>query len=235
MCSGREKLYFSFGTVVLIGLLDKYLASVNLMMFNAQIYLLLEDEQEAAGGDQLEDASEIAGGDQLEDANEQKYPVVTNSSDVDPASNRKSKKKKKKNKEKSASQNPKAENFFDLLLEDLSISRKPSHQIGPENIQAVSDEAQTDIKKHVTSSILLVDPRYLKAENELRKIFGSKVVNSFENHHTGGSSRQIRGVRRAAHNPRKTILISPSSYWPRWDGSMSMVLLETKDHQNYFR
>ncbi|XP_010912108.1 uncharacterized protein [Elaeis guineensis] len=185
--------------------------------------------------DDQDDEQEVAGGDQPEDASEQKYPVVTNSSNADPASNCKSKKKKKKNKEKSASRKPNAEKSLDLILEDLSICRKASHQIGPENIKAVSDEAQTNTKKHVTSSVLLVDPRYLKAENELRKIFGSKVVNSFENHHSSGSSRQMRGGRRAAHNPRKTILISPSSYWPRWDGSMSMELLEMKDHQNYFR
>lgn len=185
--------------------------------------------------DDQENEQEVAGGDQQEDANEQEYPAVMSSSNVESASNRKLRKKKKKNKAESASRNPKAEKSLDSILENLSISGKPSHQTGPENIKAVSNEVQTSTNKHGTFSVLVVDPRYLKAENELRKIFGSKVVNSFENHQTGGSSRQIRGGRRTTHNPRKTILISPSSYWPRWDGSMSMEFLETKDHQNYFR
>ncbi|KAF9601620.1 hypothetical protein IFM89_020914 [Coptis chinensis] len=37
------------------------------------------------------------------------------------------------------------------------------------------------------------------------------------------------------HIPRKTFLVSPSAHWPRWDGSLSMELLETKNGQHFFK
>lgn len=89
--------------------------------------------------------------------------------------------------------------------------------------------------KQSASSILQVDPKFLNAENELRRIFGSKVVNSFEKGHQTGTSRQIRGGKRGSHNHRKTVLVSPLDHWPRWDGSLSMELLETRDGYHYFR
>ncbi|XP_072973351.1 uncharacterized protein [Typha angustifolia] len=185
--------------------------------------------------DEQEDEEEVDGGEPV-NAIEHRQPGVRSPTTIYPSSNRKSKKKKKKNKEEARSTTrSKSEKSFDTILEDLSIGVKPpTDQIKLRNIKAVSSDIQAKEVALRTSSILAVDPKFLKAENELRKIFGSKVVNSFENQHIGSSSRQIGG-RRAAHNPRKTLLISPSSYWPRWDGSMSMELLETKDGLHYFR
>lgn len=146
-----------------------------------------------------------------------------------PSSNRKLKKKKKKNKDES-----KVEKSLDSILEELSINTKPSNnQSLSENVKALGNEAHEN-NKNGRSSVLIVDPKYLKAENELRKIFGSKVVNSFENQHSVGSSRQMHGARQAAYL-RKTYLASPSGLWPRWDNSMTMELLETKDGMHYFR
>nr|XP_017258345.1 PREDICTED: transcription factor 25 [Daucus carota subsp. sativus] len=87
----------------------------------------------------------------------------------------------------------------------------------------------------LSSSVLQVEPKMLNAETELRRIFGSKVVNSLGRSHQAGPSRQNRGGRRGNHNHRKTILVSPLEHWPRWDGSFSMEYLETKDHYHYFR
>lgn len=87
----------------------------------------------------------------------------------------------------------------------------------------------------LSSSVLQVEPKMLNAETELRRIFGSKVVNSLGRSHQAGPSRQNRGARRGNHNHRKTILVSPLEHWPRWDGSFSMEYLETKDHYHYFR
>lgn len=183
--------------------------------------MLQEDEQEIVGGN-------------IEKVVEQGHPGVKNISDVTSVSNRKPKKKKKKNKDESMKD--KADKSIDSILADLSINTKPSSQDSElKNIKAWSKEVQPGRKKHGSTSVLLVDPKHLKAENELRKIFGSKVVNSFENKQGAGSSRHMHGARRLAHNPRKTILVSSSNYWPRWDGSMSMELLETKDGLQYFR
>jgi hypothetical protein len=147
--------------------------------------------------------------------------------------NHKSKKKKKKSKDKQAQiqKAPRDEKSLDSILEDLSITPNPYPSM-------VSEPGTNKGKSPASISVLTVDPKHLKAENELKKIFGSKVVNSFQNQNPGSSSvgmRNIHGTRRGFHNPRKTVLVTPMPYWPRWDGSLSMELIETKNGINYFR
>uniref|UniRef100_A0A1D1YA67 Transcription factor 25 n=1 Tax=Anthurium amnicola TaxID=1678845 RepID=A0A1D1YA67_9ARAE len=181
--------------------------------------------------DEQEDEQDVDINNMTSDRIEQEHPVTRSSSYEVSTTNRKSKKKKKKSKD-NRSENSSSGKSVVSIMEDLCIDTKSLDK------QAVSsrtvNELQMD-KKHATPSILTVDPKYLKAENELRKIFGSKVVNSFENHQAAASSRNIRGGRRAAHNPRKTILVSPSGYWPRWDGTLSMELIESKNGLHCFR
>ncbi|KAB2597952.1 transcription factor 25-like [Pyrus ussuriensis x Pyrus communis] len=107
--------------------------------------------------------------------------------------------------------NGKAEiNPFDLLTDDSGGDGDDDNQ-----------------RKSRQPSALQVDPKYLNAGNELRRIFGSKVVKSFEKHErSGGSSRLVHGGRRAAHIPRKTVLVTASEHWHRWDGSFSMEFLK---------
>lgn len=164
---------------------------------------------------------------------EQESITVKGSSRVIQSANRKSKKKKKKSKEDPGSNKNKIEKSIDQIFDSLSIVT--NDQTGSEKMKSVSTRVPANLVKQCTSSVLAVDPKFLKAENELRRIFGSKVVSSFENNHNSSSSRQMHGGRRGGHNPRKTILVAPSSFWPRWDGSLSMETLETKDGQHFFR
>lgn len=125
------------------------------------------------------------------------------------------------------------------MFEDLSIGVDSSRMQCPSSSSTKPQYGNLknnmgEVKK-CRSSILHVEPWYLIAENELRRIFGSKVVSSFGKSHQIGNSRQSRGARRGNHNHRRTILITPSEHWPRWDGSLSMELLETKDGFHYFR
>ncbi|KAK9269864.1 hypothetical protein L1049_025437 [Liquidambar formosana] len=146
------------------------------------------------------------------------------------------KKKKKRTKEGSFSSTDKVEKPLDAILESLSIDvNSSSNRPSSTKAKAANVKVRDELVKQCEYSILQVDPKFLSAENELRRIFGSKVVSSFENGHQTSSSRQIRGGRRGSHNPRRTILVSPSDHWPRWDGSLSMELLETKDGHHYFR
>ncbi|KAK8914077.1 hypothetical protein KSP39_PZI023746 [Platanthera zijinensis] len=172
--------------------------------------------------------------DNTEDIAAKDQPVLRKSSVIVSAAHHKSKKKKKK-KDMPKSAKFKAEESLDSILEELSIEVKAS----PVNISPNANDRKENVldatKKHGRSSILKVDPKYLKAENELRKIFGSRVVSSLENNEIGGNSSQMYGGRRAIHHPRRTILVTPSSYWSRWDGSLSMELVEVKDGLNYFR
>lgn len=154
-----------------------------------------------------------------------------------PISHRKSKKKKKKkNMDGSLPSTNKGEEALDVILESLSFDHNSSsHQPGSTKGKASNVKVRDNVVKQCSSSLLQVDPKFLSAENELRRIFGSKVVSSFETNNQTGSSRQMRGGRRGGHNTRKTILVSPSEHWHRWDGSLSMELLETKDGYHYFR
>lgn len=160
--------------------------------------------------------------------------ALENKVDVVSTSNQKSKKKKKKRgKEGSLSSADKVEKPLDAILETLSLEANSSgHQGGPAKAKAANAK---DGGKLVKQCILQVDSKYLNAENELRRIFGSKVVKSFEKSHQAGSSRQVRGGRRGILPHRKTILVTPSDHWPRWDGSVSMEFLETRDGYHYFR
>ncbi|KAF8379876.1 hypothetical protein HHK36_027341 [Tetracentron sinense] len=184
-------------------------------------------------GGGLENMDETSRGDN----DGQEEPIMVKSSvEVVPPSNHKSKKKKKKKrtKEDPISITDKADKPLDLILKTLSIDTNCSnYQPGFAKAKVANAKVRDNLIKPCTSSVLTVDPKFLRAENELRRIFGSKVVSSFENSHNSGSLRQIRGSRRGGHNPRKTILVSPSGHWPRWDGSLSMELLETKEGQLY--
>ncbi|KAK1388498.1 Transcription factor [Heracleum sosnowskyi] len=105
------------------------------------------------------------------------------------------------------------------------------------NTVSTSNAKTKKNKKKKTKEDKVSNKKYTENsfETELRRIFGSKVVNSLGKSHQTGPSRQNRGGRRGNHNHRKTILVSPLEHWPRWDGSFSMEYLETKDQYHYFR
>lgn len=144
-----------------------------------------------------------------------------------PASNKKTKKKKKKkNKEVSLPNDPFKKNV-EVDLEALALDIESGRE--------TSFSKNATVSKQSKSSILKVDPKFLNAEYELRRIFGSKVVSSFENANQASTSRQMRGGKRGGFSHRKCILVSPSDHWPRWDGGLSMEHLESKNGNNYFR
>ena len=148
------------------------------------------------------------------------------------------KKKKKKNKEATVSSGDRSRKSVDADLEALSLDIDSSSHEARSNMKTNTSKGikvYDTVVRQCKPSILKVDPKFLNAENELRRIFGSKVVSSFENANQSGSSRQGRVGRRGGYGHRKCILVSPSDHWPRWDGSLSMELLETKEGNHIFR
>lgn len=152
----------------------------------------------------------------------------------------KSKKKKKKKKKNTkggdiplisdmGSSNPKLEN---LCLR----ANAPDHQETSYPVKKLlnADGDTKLLKKQFKTSVLEVDPKFLSAENELRRIFGSRVVKSYERK-SSANPRLMHGGRRGSHNLKRTILISPSQHWPRWDGSLTMELLKIEEGVHYFR
>ncbi|XP_023766007.1 uncharacterized protein LOC111914504 [Lactuca sativa] len=204
--------------------------------------LLNEEEEQEKEQEQENDASDVDTSSTVKNEHNL-LPSKKNTATNAISSSQKSKKKKKKKKNKATTGTV---DSLDAILEDLSFgvnssggqsqSQTRSSRKKSENVNDEGDRHRSG--KGCTTNILQVDPRFLSAENELRRIFGSKVVSSFErsNQNQAGSSRQqSRTGRRGAHTHRKTIIVSPSEHWPRWDGSLSMELLENKDGCTYFR
>ncbi|XVF22244.1 hypothetical protein REPUB_Repub12eG0156900 [Reevesia pubescens] len=195
--------------------------------------LLNEGDDGDEDNDDQVDAPEVA-----DETLTRKQESTSSKSIANVVSTSNNKKKKKKSKEGSSSTD-KHETPLDVALDTLSLNVDSSkHQLGSNKLISENAKVRDDLVKQSTPSILHVDPKYLNVENELRRIFGSKVVKSFEKSNQSNqssSSRQVRGGRRGSHHIRKTVLISPSEHWPRWDGSLSMEFLETKDGYHYFR
>lgn len=160
-------------------------------------------------------------------SDEPEKTLVGSTLEVVSSSNHKPRKKKKKReKEESSHHNGlRKSSDIDQILENLSIDVK--------NEKEHRRDHHSDIKEQAVS-VLQVNQKYLNAEMELRRIFGSKVVKSFESSQVG-SSRNTRGGRRGSHNTRKTILVTPLDHWPRWDGSLSMEFLEASGRHNHLR
>lgn len=160
----------------------------------------------------------------------------TQASTSNPKSKKK-KNKKKKSKDSAVSGKRGSEKELDLILEDLALNANSSNEqhVSTEG-KAVNAKGKSKSVKQDAVSILQVDPKHLSAENELIRIFGSKVVKSFENtNNQPSSSRQMRGVRRVRHNLKKTVLVTPANTWLPCDDSLSMQFLEIKNGYNYFR
>ncbi|XP_050203604.1 uncharacterized protein LOC126653720 [Mercurialis annua] len=194
---------------------------------------LLNDD----GSDQ-ENESDIIDETLTESSDKQESILMKSEMDVVSTSNQKSKKKKKKKNKAAPSSNTKEdEKLFDEALESVSLNVNTSrYQSDPIKTKLENTKDREVAIKECRPSILQVDPKCLNPDNELRRIFGSKVVKSFEKSNQPSSSRQQgRGARRGSHHTRKTLLVSPSEHWPRWDGSLSMESLETKDGYHHFR
>ncbi|KAJ0258155.1 hypothetical protein HA466_0070020 [Hirschfeldia incana] len=189
-----------------------------------------EEEEEDVGGR----SSSINPFDLLNDGDE--APDSEKETEIDdeekdkvqpPSKNKSKKKKKKKSKESRSNVVVKPDTTLDETLEAFSLG---------------ANSKQEEKAQETTKPVLEIDPKYLNLENELRRMYGSKVVRSLESSSSqggagGGSSRhQGRGGRRGGvHHITKTVLITPMENWARWDRSFSMEFLETKDGYNYFR
>ncbi|KAJ7557549.1 hypothetical protein O6H91_05G131800 [Diphasiastrum complanatum] len=148
---------------------------------------------------------------------------------------KKKNKGKKKSKHLNASEAHVREESIDSLLERLAASNldmsssESSRQKVPNKSSSVND----------TVPLLAVNSKYLRAEDELRRIFGAKVINAVEKSGDGATARYRRqGVVRHAGRVgplKRTILVAPMETWPRWDGGISMEYLESKDGLMHFR
>lgn len=150
----------------------------------------------------------------------------------------KSKKKKSKGKKKGKTvtptvpeTHPTSEDSVDELLEKLALER-----LGE---TTSTSETVTSWPGLNVSDVLAVDPRYLRAEDELRRIFGSKVINAVEKSGEGSglvSGRRRQPSRRGGRNLlKKSLLVTPLEHWPRLEGGLTMECTDQKEGLSFFR
>ncbi|CAM6082090.1 unnamed protein product [Calypogeia fissa] len=126
----------------------------------------------------------------------------------------------------------------DKLLERLAVgSGEGSSSISCGSCSSNGKSYREDIGQ--ASSVLGVDLKHLRAEDELRRIFGSKVINSVERRGEGVRSmrRQGPGGRRNGRGMplRKSSLVVPMEHWARWDGGITMECVRVEGHIKHFR
>ncbi|KAH7388030.1 hypothetical protein KP509_16G053800 [Ceratopteris richardii] len=145
---------------------------------------------------------------------------------------KKSKKKKKKKEKKSAVQDISVEEDVDQLLQSFSLGQRQ---------EPASASTSSGSSSNFSKDILAVDTKHLRAEDELKRIFGSKVINAVENDaikSSYGGLRRKQGLRPKGgkgNYMKRTMLVTPREMWPFWDESISMELTHVKDGLQYFK
>eukprot|EP00897_Mesotaenium_endlicherianum_P004793 jgi/Mesen1/4341/ME000022S03629 len=184
--------------------------------------------------------------DEEEEDNEEDQTVGTSSAAEKPATPaavlKKVKSKKKKGKSKGKGKPSEvaevdlADKDVDELCKDFakgSSLQKPTQSAGKERDESSSHRSSS------SSSVLAINIRHLKAEDELKRIFGSKVINSAgkrEDHGAGARRRGgLSGRRGGKVTLRKFMLVQPQDYWPPWDGGLTMECTGTKEGYQFFK
>ncbi|XP_076358427.1 LOW QUALITY PROTEIN: nuclear localized protein 1 [Tachypleus tridentatus] len=133
------------------------------------------------------------------------------------------KRKKKKKKKKMKNQKSTEDNLDDAEDEIDASIREVNKILGEPEQSAITCLVSGEKSPH-EKSILSVDYRNLNPENELRKIFGSKVI----------QAEQVKRRGRGRSHSRASVLVIPRN-WPHvGKPGISMTLVETKGDIQFF-
>uniref|UniRef100_A0A0P4VSV4 Putative transcription factor 25 n=2 Tax=Rhodnius TaxID=13248 RepID=A0A0P4VSV4_9HEMI len=143
--------------------------------------------------------------------------------DLKDATRRKKKKKKKKPCKIPSNTRSSEDNIEDEVersVREVNELLGEMQEVGP----AHYSEAST-MSPNARKSVLSVDHRTLNPNNELRRIFGSKII----------QNEQVKKRGRNRGHLRSTWLVSPKENWPQiGKPGLSMKLVETKNGIHYF-
>lgn len=155
----------------------------------------------------------------------------------------KSKSKKKKNPKQQSSgggagarQAQQDEDEIDRAIRELHLDRSAGVDTAASSAGTSGD---TIAPLGSLASLLAVEPRFLNAGGELRRLFGKGVAagEGGGRPHRGeqlpGMPR-VRGAPRAVKTLKKTVFVTPKPQWPRFDGSIKMERM-TEGSQPEFR
>ncbi|KAK3276411.1 hypothetical protein CYMTET_15507 [Cymbomonas tetramitiformis] len=148
-------------------------------------------------------------------------------------------KKKRKNKKKNKGKGP-AATKEPALMDEVDLLCASIEQAGEKGAAGAGAEAApaSTPKERPRQHILAVDMRHLKAEDELRRIFGSRVMKTER-----ASEKMEARKRNPGHLPRgvgqraqkKSVLITPREHWPRQPSGLSMEVAGAQDGATLFR
>ncbi|OKL58814.1 hypothetical protein UA08_05631 [Talaromyces atroroseus] len=211
----------------------------------------------AAEDDEEEDDEDDEKGLEYESkAETQHKPLASVSTSNTKEASKKKKKKKKKQKRETTAPRPVSEaekvaaeeelDDIDRALRDLSVKNGAYATSSEQHKPAVSDQGNLFAKS--PEELLAIEPKSLNAINEMRKLFGNVVLESFEEQETAGSGRRrerqremidlgkalsgryspaSRGQSLAGVTLRKNILMQGKDEWPRTtSGGLGMELVE---------
>lgn len=146
------------------------------------------------------------------------------------------------------------EDSLDKILRELAVndgfdskSTEGTSQDKMDGMEGNVDGGEISGSEASRAEILGVDVQFLRADDELRRIFGSKMINAAERREEveGGSGRRRSGPGRrggvgGGHNRvgltlKKLLLVQPMDHWMRWDGGLTMECVRSKGGFQYFQ
>ncbi|KAL0091440.1 transcriptional repressor TCF25-domain-containing protein [Phycomyces blakesleeanus] len=163
------------------------------------------------GDDEVEEEEE-------EEEEEEKEVEIKDKKAVAHVSPTTSKKNKKKSKKKNKKVQPKKD-ISDISMQELDAALKEPYSPHDSSSKISSDYAAIEKCRQ----LITINTRFLDAEAEMKRMFGSRVVNT-----------EGRGVG-AGRILKKSKLCTPKADWrPYAKDGLSMELIETKDGISYF-
>ncbi|XP_019859489.1 PREDICTED: ribosome quality control complex subunit 1-like [Amphimedon queenslandica] len=167
--------------------------------------------------DMLNDSNESPQ-EEEEEEEEEKEEQTSKVAVTSQSSSRKKKKKKKRATNKQNQSTPTVSNEDEV---EAALREVTDMLGGLETVSSSQSESSSSRTPCNQRPLLCVDRRNLNAENEMRRIFGSRVVR-------GEQTSQRRHHRRK--HQRQTVLATPKDTWPQIERlGLSMSLEEVKD------
>lgn len=135
------------------------------------------------------------------------------------------KRKKKRRKKKSQKQYNNAKSSEDVEDEFERSIREVNELFGNPVDSTVNDNCSNETSQVEEIPVLNIQQRYLNPNNELKRIFGSKVVNTTSEFRKKSRGRSIK----------PSVIITPKDTWmPITKQGISMKLIEKKNNCSYF-
>ena len=213
-----------------------------------------EDEGARASSKPL-NAFALLGGDDDDDDDtpeeseeEPEPPPVVKEPTPPPASKKKKKKKKKKTKDDDADEAEADDDDDDDGMAEITAALKEIGETMPAP-RPERDALSADASVSGRDALMCVDTRRLKAEDELRSIFGASVIRAVETE-DGGNNADANALGHIGRNPRapgkggkmqakltnaRSMLVTPKDGWPPYRAKGTGLAMECVDAAGFVK